>query len=252
MFGRPSHLILGIKVARNVPTQAGGPFADRDLSGHESPGQEPPGQESSDHVSFQPSQLDAAMIKAQLRKQMRAARRRVDSIARESAANALVEHALASDWFTSGMHIAAYWAAGSELSLKPLLELLLARGVFVYLPQVESNGAMRFVRYRGPAWLLPGQYGICEPISHPSDSHADQAFAPSIEIILMPLLAFDAHGHRLGQGGGYYDRYLRNLDSATPLRVGIAFHFQAVEYVPIEQFDEKLHAVITERAVLRF
>ena len=183
-----------------------------------------------------------------LRKQMRAARRQLGAFAQAQASDAVLTHALADDWFASGQHVAAYWAAGSELSLKPLLALLLARGVFVYLPRVESAGAMQFLRYHGEANLALGSHGILAPVAN-----QDQVSEPrSFDLILLPLLAFDAQGHRLGQGGGYYDRYLQTLAAAKPLRVGIAFHFQAVDCVPAEHFDEKLHAVVTERGVFKF
>ena len=183
-----------------------------------------------------------------LRKQMRAARRQLRAFDQAQASDAVLTHALASDWFASGQHVGAYWATGSELSLKPLLALLIARGVFVYLPRVESAGAMQFLRYHGEASLALGSHGILAPLANQGQLSA----SPSFDLILLPLLAFDAQGHRLGQGGGYYDRYLQTSAVAKPLRVGIAFHFQAVDHVPAEHFDEKLHAVVTERGVFKF
>ena len=107
---------------------------------------------------------------------------------------------------------------------------------------------MQFLRYHGEANLALGSHGILAPVAN-----QDQVSEPrSFDLILLPLLAFDAQGHRLGQGGGYYDRYLQTLAAAKPLRVGIAFHFQAVDYLPAEHFDEKLHAVVTERGVFKF
>lgn len=190
--------------------------------------------------------------KTRLRTQMRAARRQLTPFVRTQASSALLIHALSGHWFASGMHVAAYWATGSELSLEPLLELLLSRGVFVYLPHIEADGAMRFLRYRGKASLAPGKYEILSPaLLEPDSNTASASVASSLDLILLPLLAFDAQGRRLGQGGGYYDRYLQSLGATKPLRVGIAFHFQAVECVPAESFDQKLHAVVTERGVIR-
>ncbi len=190
--------------------------------------------------------------KMRLRKQMRAVRLQLGLSAQDQASHALLTQALSSNWFASGMHVAAYWATGSELSLKPLLELLLARGVFVYLPHIQTGGAMQFLRYGGEAALAPGKYEILSPVLlEPDSDTASASVAPRLDVILLPLLAFDAQGHRLGQGGGYYDRYLQNLAATKPLRVGIAFHFQAVGSVPTESFDQKLHAVITDRGVIR-
>ncbi len=188
--------------------------------------------------------------KARLRQQMRAARRLIGRSAHARASSEVLVHALSTDLFASGRHVAAYCATGCELSLKPLLDLMLARGVFVYLPKVvrRQSGEMQFLRYHGQAHLEPAHFGILAPISKSEDAIA----AAELDLILLPLLAFDARGYRLGQGGGYYDRYLQALGKTKPLRVGFAFHFQAVEQLPTESFDEKLHAAITECGVVWF
>ena len=190
----------------------------------------------------------AASEKRQLRKHMRAVRRQLEPLAQAQASNAVLTHALSRPWFASGKRVAAYWAAGSELSLKPLLALLLARGVFVYLPHVGSDGDMQFLRYHGEASLALGKNGILAPVFNADHFSA----APNLDLILLPLLAFDTQGQRLGQGGGYYDRYLQTLAADKPLRVGVAFHFQKVDCVPAEHFDKVLHAVITERGIFDF
>ncbi len=187
--------------------------------------------------------------KARLRTLMRAVRRQLKPCAHTQASNAVLSHALAADLFLSGQRVAAYLASGSELSLKPLLAVLLARGVFVYLPKVlAQDGVMHFLRYHGEAHLEPGKFGIFAPDS----KSVDAVTASELDIILLPLLAFDAQGYRLGQGGGYYDRYLQAAAAAKPLRAGIAFHLQAIAHVPRQSFDEKLHAAITDHGVVWF
>ena len=204
-------------------------------------------QTPSEQIRSDLAPASAASEKIQLRKRMRAQRRQLEPLAHAQAANAVLTHALSRPWFASGKRVAAYWAAGSELSLKPLLVLLLARGVLVYLPHVGTEGDMQFLRYHDEASLTLGKHGILAPVSHLGPDRA-----PRLDLILLPLLAFDVQGHRLGQGGGYYDRYLQTLAAATPLRVGIAFHFQKVDAVPAEPFDQMLHAVITDLGVFGF
>ncbi len=196
--------------------------------------------------------------KALLRKQMRAARHQLDPQARTQASIAALSHALAtelfakslfaSSLFASGKHVAAYWAAGSELSLKPLLALLLARGVFVYLPRIAAGGEMQFLRFHGESCLVPSPHGILAPNIDASGAIA----AHDIDVMLLPLLAFDPCGARLGQGGGYYDRYLQGISANKPLRIGVGFHFQAQTHVPHAKLDERLHAAITDGGVFRF
>lgn len=207
----------------------------------------------SDRASYKLPLADTADVakseKARLRAQVRAARRQLKAQAQTDASFAVLAHALTAELFFSGQHVAAYMAIGSELSLKPLLAVLLARGVFVYLPKVlTQKGEMQFLRYHGEAHLESGKFGILAPVSKSDDAVA----ASELDVILLPLLAFDAQGYRLGQGGGYYDRYLHALVSAKPLRVGVAFHFQAVKQLPTESFDQQLHAAITELGVIRF
>ena len=194
------------------------------------------------------SEAESKAEKALLRTQMRAARRQHDAQAHIQASNAVLTQALATNLFASGKRVAAYWATGSELSLKPLLALLLARGVFVYLPRIAAAGEMHFLRFHGESCLAPSPHGVLSP--------KVDAFGPiaahDIDVMLLPLLAFDSRGARLGQGGGYYDRYLQGISANKPLRVGVGFHFQALAQVPHATLDERLHAAITDQGVFSF
>jgi 5-formyltetrahydrofolate cyclo-ligase len=74
-----------------------------------------------------------------------------------------------------------------------------------------------------------------------------------LDLILLPLLGYDAQGQRLGQGGGYYDRTLARLGKARrPLRIGLAYACQQLATLPVEDHDRPLHAVLTERGLQRF
>ncbi len=193
--------------------------------------------------------------KSHLRQKMRQLRRECGANLRWIAAHKLTAIALSTQWFACGQRIAAYWACGTELSLKPLINVLLARGVQVYLPHTQANGTMRFLRHQLESELVLGAHGIAAPKS--SDditgaAHTDIAITDA-DIVLVPLLAFDAHGNRLGQGGGYYDRlFQRRVGAQQPRKIGIAFDFQCVAHLPVEAFDQKLDAVITEFGVRNF
>ena len=131
-----------------------------------------------------------------------------------------------------------YLSFGSEVSTKGLIRALLARGKRVCVPRIEG-GVMRSVPYAEP--LEAGAYGILQPKGGEETA---------CRVALTPLLAVDGEGYRLGYGGGYYDRYF----SLHPevLRVGLAYAGQAVERLPREKTDMPLHAVVTEKGVMRF
>ena len=177
-----------------------------------------------------------AEIKHALRRQMRLQRRAISLPDRVRLEQAWVEHALASHWFYPTQRVAAYIATGSELSLRGLLDLALARGILLYLPRVLGATSMEFGRFHGQP-LHRGKFGIAEP-------HGVATPLNELDAILLPLLAVDDLGQRLGQGGGYYDRIL----SAAPgaVRIGVAFDAQLLaQSLPTETFDQRLDALIT-------
>ena len=177
--------------------------------------------------------------KAALRAECRARRARPRSPA---TAEAIAAHALATVPFPPGAAVAGYWPFADEADPRPLMRALAGRGHPLCLPALA--GARRPLAFRtwaeGSA-LEPGAFGTSEP----------PAGAPERRpaVLLVPLLAADAAGFRLGYGGGYYDRTLAALDGA--LAVGIAFHDQLRGTVPRERHDRPLDWLVTERGARR-
>ena len=136
--------------------------------------------------------------------------------------------------------VSAYWPMGEELDPRPLMRALHAAGHGVCLPAVVQRGAPLVFRAWTPGTVLsPNVFGTSAP---PPD-------APVVrpDALLVPLLAFDAAGWRLGYGGGYYDRTLRELRSAGgALAIGFGYAAQEVEALPREPFDEPLDWIVTE------
>ena len=133
--------------------------------------------------------------------------------------------------------VASYRPIGSEIDPTALEEAAAAAGGTLVFPRVEGVGLMRFLHPQVYADWEEGPYGIIQPRSH------CPALTPDVAIV--PLVAFDRMGHRLGQGGGYYDRALTAAPNA--FRLGIAWSVQEVDAVPVESWDVPLHAVITEQ-----
>ncbi|WP_188259468.1 5-formyltetrahydrofolate cyclo-ligase [Azospirillum tabaci] len=147
--------------------------------------------------------------------------------------------------------VAGYWPLGSELDVRPLLLHLRTGGRSIALPVSGPRGQALTFRDWDPAQpLAAGRYGIQEP----------DADRPEVvpAVLLVPMLAFDRSGHRLGYGAGYYDRTLDALRAARSpsdgpiLAVGMAFAAQEMDAVPCGAHDERLDWILTERETLRF
>jgi len=136
--------------------------------------------------------------------------------------------------------VASYSAHGSEINPAPLIETLRAQGHIIALPVVTGiETPLSFRIYNPNDNLVAGPMRILEPVASAS------VIEPNI--LLVPLLAFDQHGYRLGYGGGHYDRTLATLRHCkTIFAVGIAFACQEVPLVPIGPHDTKLDRIVTE------
>ena len=142
--------------------------------------------------------------------------------------------------------MAGYWPIGEEVDPRPLLADLAKRGHPVALPRVVGEGEpLRFFRWRPGDDLETGPYGIGEPARDKPEAHP--------ELVLLPLLAFDSEGFRLGYGGGYYDRTLAALRNERAVEaVGIAYADQEVDSLPGGDHDERLDWIVTEAGCRRF
>ncbi len=144
--------------------------------------------------------------------------------------------------FIAAGSLALYAALPDELSTVPLFEMALHAGKRVAFPRIEKGGVLSFGWARSFEDLRPGRYGVLEP---PQGS-ASVALA-EVGLAVLPGVAFDRAGGRLGRGGGYYDRALAGTRRPPPFVVGIAESTHIVEVVPAEAFDQRVDAVATER-----
>lgn len=136
----------------------------------------------------------------------------------------------------SASTVLLYHALPDEVPTQALLEELRAAGKTVLLPRVTSPTEMTLHRYTGPGDLQTGAYGIMEPTGEPFSDYAH------IDTVLVPGMAFDRHGHRLGRGKGYYDRLLPQLPHAY--KMGICFPFQLLDEVPVDDHDVLMDCVV--------
>ena len=145
-----------------------------------------------------------------------------------------------------GIPVAGYWPVRDEIDVRGLLADLVAEGADMSLPAIAGpDRPLAFRRWRPGDVLVAGSLGISEP---PSDA---RAVVP--QLLIVPLLAFDRAGYRLGMGRGYYDSTRRGLRGGGPVvAVGVAFAVQEVAEAPHDGFDERLDWIVTERGARRF
>ncbi|KHL18037.1 5-formyltetrahydrofolate cyclo-ligase [Mumia flava] len=140
--------------------------------------------------------------------------------------------------------VAAYLSSGSEPSTRPLVDTLCQDGIEVVVPRALAVRRTAWVPYRVGGELRRGRYGIDEPVGDPLADALERADA-----IILPAVAVDAAGRRLGRGGGYYDTTLAELDPAV-LRIALVHDHELVERVPVDDHDQPVHVVVTPRRVL--
>ena len=142
--------------------------------------------------------------------------------------------------------IAGYWPKENEFDIRPLLEMALAKNHICGLPVVQKESrALTFAKWKQTMTLEKGAYGILEPA-------IKEWLEP--DIIIVPLLAFDRRGHRLGYGGGYYDATLTFLRAKkTTLVVGVGYDAQenALD-IPNNEHDQKLDWILTPTMAKEF
>jgi 5-formyltetrahydrofolate cyclo-ligase len=152
--------------------------------------------------------------------------------AMDACANRLLDHV------PPGASVALYRAFGDEIDPTPLASMLAARSQRLCLPHVAADRTtMRFLAWHPDHPLFTGAFGLSQP-------HEDnEEIAPTM--IVTPLVGFDRHGGRIGQGAGFYDRAFARLPGA--IRIGLAWSVQEVDQLPLDPWDVPLHAVCTDQ-----
>ena len=191
----------------------------------------------------------ADLTAAALRTQMRAARARLGAAERIAAAEGVVLALEQLPEFLTDRDVAGYWAVGGELPLHVAVARLRARGQNYCVPVLKRR-ELRFAPLAAHAELRTNRFGIPEPVCA-----EQELIAPAqLELVLVPLTAFNRRGGRLGMGGGYYDRsfaFLHDLPRpAQPLLVGIGYSFQEVPGLSARAHDVTMDFIATERELI--
>lgn len=153
---------------------------------------------------------------------------------------------------SNSKHIALYYPFSGEISTIPMISKILNDGKNCYLPVITSyqTKTINFVPYKLDTKLRKNKFGILEPVCTPSD-YIDLT---TLDIIIVPCVAFDNNCYRLGLGGGYYDILLSKISNLPKhhniLAIGIGFDIQLIDHVPRQAHDIQLDAIITEQKIL--
>jgi len=193
-----------------------------------------------------------ALSRSKLRKELRHQRRSLSSSYKKFASKRITALLERSGWLQRGKRIGVYLATAEELSLQPLIERAWQRGCKIFVPHISHSrrATMRFYPFNDQSLLQEHRWGIRQLAS---------ARAPivtrSLDAVLLPVVGFDRYGHRLGMGGGFYDRhfaYTRRTRTHKPFLIGVAYACQEVISLDAQSHDIRMDAILTENALIRF
>ncbi len=186
-------------------------------------------------------------MKSHIRKKVLETRKALVQSDIEEKSRRIFHRLLAMDVFRQAEYVMAYIDFRNEVSTLPIIHYCLNHDKKVILPiTIKSTKQLLLSELKDPAVeLQPGAYGIPEP-----SPKFIRPFSPqNLNLILVPAVAFDPRGSRLGYGGGYYDRFLSGLAGQVPL-LGLAFELQIIERIPSEPTDIPVDCIVTEDRII--
>jgi 5-formyltetrahydrofolate cyclo-ligase len=193
------------------------------------------------------------LLKSEIRECIRPLRQIISPQYRTKASCAAAKHFIESEAFQNSQSVASYLALPEEMDTQPLIEALWEAEKDCYLPLIHPNKELSFALYNKTTPLAPNRYQVLEPQNTTSELAGFE-----LDVVLVPLIAFDLKGNRLGTGGGYYDRTFSFLltkgesKKKKPLFLGLAYELQRVEQIPHEDFDVPLEGILTEEGLTLF
>ncbi len=190
-----------------------------------------------------------------LRTQMLKQRKAMSAAVIKQASLAIQEYVLQSSLWQKARTVGLYMAMEDEVQTDVLVECAWQEEKKLYLPlcRKEAYGEMDFVHCTGPEDMSAGSFGIVEPTVMAAQRVGAvlqlKEGNPKLDILLVPGVAFDAKGYRVGFGGGYYDRFLQDILKHGTLCIGVAFSWQMVLNMTHDAWDIPMHAIVTEKGL---
>ncbi len=186
------------------------------------------------------------MTHDELRQRNRKLRAELNKTTLDKAAKFLCKRVIELDEYQHAQHIAAYFAVNGEIGLDPVIDHALSLGKKIYLPNLDQK-SLRFSPYFREQKMRINSFRLPEP-----DVGDDEMLQPNeLDLVLAPLVVFDANRNRIGMGGGFYDRSFafRKQGIDRPVLVGVAHELQKVDELVPEAWDVRLDKVVTDRAI---
>lgn len=188
-----------------------------------------------------------------LRKQMRVKRAQLTVIEQQIAEQKIYQLLIQQKIFQQSLHLAAYISVKGEIDPTTIIKHSWQQKKFCHLPIIDPLAkTLSFANYQSGDKLINNDYQIPEPIF----THEKIIDIKILDLVLMPLVAFDLQGNRLGMGAGYYDKtfaFLRDVQRpAKPFLLGLAYDWQKIETIEAKAWDVKLDAVVTDKSFYIF
>ena len=177
--------------------------------------------------------------KAAMRRRVVEARAAMPADDRASAGRSIRDHVLSLPQVAAAGTVAAYYSVGTEPGTRSLVYALWKRGSYVVLPLLLPDGDLDWASYEGPESLVPGPRGLLQPAEPPRGT----ATVSRADVVIVPAVAVDRTGGRLGRGGGSYDRALARVGEQVP-SLALLYDDELVDEVPADEHDQPVRAVV--------
>jgi 5-formyltetrahydrofolate cyclo-ligase len=180
--------------------------------------------------------------KTALRRQVVGSRQQKDQLERDAAARSIRDAVLSLPEIQMAGTVAAYLSVGTEPGTRGLVYALWKRGTYVLLPLLQADNDLDWASYEGPDSLAPGPRGLLEP----TEPRRGVAAVTSADLVIVPAVAVDRAGRRLGRGGGSYDRVLARIGAAIPT-VALLYDGELLDEIPAGPLDQPVRMVAQPR-----
>ncbi len=193
------------------------------------------------------------MTKAEIRKVMKDQRNTILENERKAYDAAILQHLISTHEYRHCQRFFCYISFGSELNTEKIILRALQEDKEVYVPRVEADRSMEFYRLGDFNNLQPSSFGVLEPLQDEKKRYQEQPFQDTLptNLMLLPGLAFDIKGNRIGYGAGYYDRYLTRFPAKHFYKIAACYDFQLMEQIESYEYDIRADAIITPTRLIQ-